>query len=62
MQTLSAVSPAVVAAEQVPSLMLRQAMWVPTREEEQAVSTTVAQPLSSHCYPLVISQQDNPVA
>ena len=55
-QNLIAVSPAVVAAEQAPSLMLRQAMWVPTREDEQAVSTAVAQPLSSHCCLLVISQ------
>ena len=32
-------SPAVVAAEQAPSRMLRQAMWIPTKEEEHAVST-----------------------
>lgn len=31
--------PAVVAEEHAPSLMLRQAMWVPTKEDEQAVST-----------------------
>lgn len=32
-------TPAVVAEEHAPSLMLRQAIWVPTKEDEQAVST-----------------------
>ena len=38
--------PDVVAAEQAPSRILRHAMWVPTRDDEQAVSTAP----STYCH------------
>ena len=39
--------PAVAAEEHAPSVMLRQAMWVPTKEDEQAVSTASTRTISA---------------
>lgn len=40
-------SPAVAAVEHAPSRMLRHAMWLPTNDDEHAVSTAVTHQLQS---------------